>query len=306
MAYDSETTTDQVLEGHDLSGKTVFVTGAASGLGEETVRALASKGAAVVMAGRDQAKLEDAKKRVLEKVPEAKLSFVLFDLGSLASIREGVAAYLEGEPALDVLINNAGVMACPEGKTADGFETQFGTNHLGHFLLTELLTPLLRKSAEMGRGPRVVIVSSLAHEHGKMHWDDLHFDKSYNSVTAYNQSKLANVLHARELAKRLSGTGINVYSLHPGVINTELARHLDSWYERATLAVARPFLKTPLQGAQTSIFCCVDESVAGDSGKYYSGCKEKRPAKAARNEADQQRLWELSERLVGLVKDEVK
>lgn len=190
-------------------------------------------------------------------------------------------------------------MMCPKSKTEDGFEMQFGVNHLGHFLLTNCLLDLLKKSAPS----RIVIVSSLAHERGRIHFDDINLDKDYNRERSYYQSKLANVLFCRELATRLQGTGVTVYSLHPGVIRTELARHLYptlALWKRIIFFLIMRLIKSPWDGAQTTIYCAVDESLANVSGLYYSDCAVKKPAQQALDDAAAKKLWDLSASMVGL------
>lgn len=148
---------------------------------------------------------------------------------------------------------------------------------------------------------RIVIVSALAYEYGAMNWEDLNWEKSYDRIKAYSQSKLANVLHAAELSRRVAADGVSVYALHPGTVATDLQRHVGgTWLGRAVVGAARPFLKTPRQGAQTALFCCLEEAIAGDSGRYYSDCREKRMSRRASSAEDQRRLWEVSERMVGL------
>merc|ERR1719322_175634 len=227
------------------------------------------------------------------------------DLTSLESVRTCAAKLVEDEDNIDILVNNAGVMMCPELRTAEGFEMQIGTNHLGHFLLTELLLPKLRKSAASGFNARIVIVSSLAHEQGEIRFDDLNWNTkgSYSAMRAYQQSKLANIMHGAALARRLENTGITVYSLHPGVINTELTRHFENSYPilfRILGPIYQNVIKTPFHGAQTTLYCCLDDKLSSQSGKYYSDCAEKRPIRPALVKEDQEKLWKISAELVGL------
>ena len=189
-------------------------------------------------------------------------------------------------------------MACPKMKTKDGFEMQFGTNHLGHFLLTNLLMPLIKKAAP---GARIVNVSSMAHMQGRMNFDDINYDNTpYDRFTAYAQSKLANILFTKELARKGEGSGVTCYALHPGVIATDLGRHLQDMnvVMRGIWRCFSPFIKTPESGANTTIYCAVEESIAEHNGRYYSDCREKRPSAQAENMEDAKKLWELSEGLV--------
>lgn len=286
-----------------LDGKVVVITGANTGIGKETAKDISKRGARVIVLCRNIDKANAAAEEISKETGNA-VEVEKLDLSSLKSVRECAQKILDKEEKIDILVNNAGVMACPKTLTEDGFEMQIGTNHFGHFLLTELLLPLVKKSKESGFHPRIVIVSSLAHENGQMNWDDINWEKSYDEWKAYSQSKLANVLHGVELAKRLENTGISVYSLHPGVIDTELGRHMqEKWYFRMIYPVMRVFIKTPLQGAQTQLYCCLEESIADHSGRYYSDCKEKQPSARARSEEDAKKLWEISEKLTGLKTD---
>ena len=186
---------------------------------------------------------------------------------------------------------------------------QFGTNHLGHFLFTNLMVPLLRKSADAGFHPRIIIVTSKGHERAQgMKWDDLMYEASYDPQEVYYQSKLANILHAKELALRLADTGINVYSLHPGVIATDLSRHLTegSAFLRCMKPVIHFMIKTPEQGAQTTLYCALDDKIERDSGKYYSDCAETEPSEFAQDMDAARRLWDESEKLVNPSEDQIQ
>ncbi|XP_025837100.1 retinol dehydrogenase 13 isoform X4 [Agrilus planipennis] len=250
---------------------------------------------------------EDIKKQCTGKTGLGEIVVEELDLSSLKSIKTCAEKVKNNEDRINILVNNAGVMMCPLTRTEDGFEMQFGTNHLGHFYLTLLLLPKIIKSAPA----RIVNVSSLAHNRGQMNFDDLNWEKrNYSAVGAYGQSKLANILFTKELARRLQEAGIQdvtVYSLHPGVIDTELGRHLDSTYVRGINFVWKYllswFMKTPLQGAQTSIYCAVDEKAEKQTGLYYSDCEAIEPTNAAKNMEDAKKLWEQSWKLVNLPED---
>ena len=208
-----------------LDGKTVIITGANTGIGKETAIDLARRGARVIIACRSAEKGEEAVVEVRAKSDNDKVVFRRLDLASLESVRRFASKVLEEEPTIDILINNAGVMACPYSKTEDGFEMQFGVNHLGHFLLTNLLLDRLKESP----AARIVNVSSMGHKLAKrINFDDLNSEKSYSSFVAYSQSKLANILFTRSLAKRLVGTSVIANCLHPGGVRTELVRHVTS------------------------------------------------------------------------------
>ncbi|KAJ7999357.1 hypothetical protein DPEC_G00193560 [Dallia pectoralis] len=284
-----------------LDGKTVLITGANTGIGKETAVDMARRGARVLLACRDHTRAEAAAVEVRRRSGNGNVVVKQLDLASLKSVRDLAKDIQETEIRLDILINNAGIMMCPKWKTADGFEMQLGVNHLGHFLLTNLLLDLLKRSSPS----RIINVSSLAHERGKIYFDDINLDKDYSPKKSYGQSKLANVLFSKELAARLKGSGVTVYSLHPGVIRTELVRHL--WPSMALWKrlVAQPFMmliKSPWEGAQTTIYCAVDEVEASNTGLYYSDCAPKEAAPQAQDEEAAKRLWDLSASMVGLSK----
>lgn len=202
--------------------------------------------------------------------------------------------FLQEEKRLDILINNAGVMAMPKSLTKDGFEMQLGVNHLGHFLLTNLLLDTLKASAPS----RIVVVSSLAHKFGAINKDDLNSEKSYNKYKAYSQSKLANVLFTRELARRLRGTGVTVNAVHPGVVKTELGRHLvKSYVRRAIEPIVYFAFKTPRSGSQTQLMVALDADLKTITGKYFADCQIKGEAKSGSKDDDELAgwLWKISE-----------
>lgn len=282
-----------------LDGKTVLITGANTGIGKETALDMAKRGARVILACRDMTRARIAADEIRQRSGNGNVVVKKVDLASLKSVRELARDVQENEGRLDILINNAGIMMCQKWKTEDGFEMQFGVNHLGHFLLTNCLLDLLKKSAPS----RIVTVSSLAHEKGHIHFDDINLDKEYRREVSYYQSKLANVLFSRELAARLKGTGVTVYSLHPGVIHTELGRYLFPTLPLWKRIIAIPCLmliKTPWEGAQTTIYCAVEESIANDSGLYYSDCAPKTVAPQALDDVAAKKLWDLSASMVGL------
>lgn len=272
-----------------LDGKTVVITGANTGIGKETAIDLAKRGARVIMACRDMEKGQAALKEVVENSANENVACMKLDLSDTKSIREFADNINKEEEKLNILLNNAGVMVCPYGKTTDGFEMQIGVNHMGHFLLTYLLLDLIKKSAPA----RIINVSSMAHLFGSINLEDINSEKSYDKKAAYGQSKLANVLFTRSLAKRLEGTGVTAYSLHPGVVQTDLWRHLNGPQQLVMKAVS-PFTKTSTQGAQTSIYCAVEPSLENESGGYYSDCAPAKCSAKAQDDDLAQRLWELS------------
>lgn len=312
----ADTTTDEVLDGLDLSGRRYVITGAASGLGEESTRALAAHGAEITMLARYPEKNAEAAERVRSAVPDARLELGTVDLASFASIRQFASGFLAEHDAIDVLMNNAGIMACPESKTADGFELQFGTNHLGHFLLTALLCPAVMA----GNEPRVVTLSSAGHATCDIDLDDINFEAGdYDPWNAYGRSKTANARFARGLARRFGGQGLQSYSVHPGGIMTALGRHLTEELmnqmmtrsrERAAASgqEASEFkFKSLGAGAATQVWASVAD-LAAHNGSYLADCQvgveSGNPNTTGfmsylLDDAGTDRLWTVSEKLVG-------
>ncbi len=307
-----ESTADDVLAGQDLSGKTALVTGGTSGIGWETARALAAAGAHVVITARDATKADEAIGNLRDAVPAGVFDFAVLELASLASVRDSAQESLARFTAINILINNAAVMTPPFGRTAEGFETQFGTNHIGHFVLTNLLVPALIAGAPS----RVVALSSSAHQLGDVLWDDNNFERDpYDRAKAYSQAKTANMLFADELDRRLSSHGIRAFGVHPGVINTNLHRHLTQEILaelRAAAAtggaqMAPQIRKTIAQGAATSVWAATAPELDGQGGLYLQDCGLAPPSTPeatgvkpyALDPAAAARLWEISERMVG-------
>jgi len=274
--FNAETTTDEVLQGIDLSGKRFLVTGVSAGLGVETTRTLLAHGASVVGTARDLAKAEGALDEARAAVQAgASLELVEVDLASLQSVRKGADAIKAMGGSFDALIANAGVMACPYGTTADGFETQFGTNHLGHFVLINRLVPLLTRPG------RIVLLSSAAHRRSDVNLDDPGFvTTEYDPWLAYGRSKTANVLFAVALDSRLKEQGIRATALHPGGIATELGRHLTPEAIASMRAMAAPSdssaprarFKTVPQGAATTVWAACVASPEETGGKFLEDC----------------------------------
>jgi len=299
-----ETTTDDVLAGVDLRGKIAIVTGASTGLGLETARALASTGAQVVLAGRDASRIEAAANTILEREPDAMLEQGVVDLTSLASVRAFAEWYGSSHDRLHLLINNAGVMYTPFEHTAEGFEMQFGTNHVGHFLLTCLLVPSLLADPPS----RVVNLSSGGHMGSDIVWDDVNFERrEYDKFAAYGQSKTANILFSLELDRRLGGRGVHAYAVHPGMIATELGRYMtkddfQALIDRAKSAPSGglPPYKTIEQGAATSVWAATAPELEDQGGTYLADAEvTDQHAPWARDPDSAARLWTLSEELVG-------
>ncbi|XP_042726062.1 retinol dehydrogenase 12-like [Lagopus leucura] len=277
-----------------LDGKVAVITGANTGIGKETARELARRGARVIVACRDIAKAEAAAREIRADTNNQEVIVKKLDLADTKSIREFANSFLAEEKELHILINNAGVMLCPYSKTADGFEMHLGVNHLGHFLLTFLLLERLKQSAPS----RIVNVSSLAHHGGRIRFHDLNGEKSYNRGLAYCHSKLANVLFTRELARRLQGTKVTANSLHPGSVHSELVRHsfVMSWLWR----IFSFFLKTPWEGAQTSVYCAVAEELESVTGQYFSDCQPAYVSPWGRDDETAKKLWNVSCELLGI------
>ncbi|KAK6299788.1 retinol dehydrogenase 12 isoform X1 [Coregonus clupeaformis] len=278
-----------------LDDKTVLITGANTGIGKETALDLAKRGARIIMACRDMEKAEGALKEVIEGSGSQNVVIKKLDLSDTKSIREFAETINKEETKLNILINNAGVMVCPHGKTADGFEMQIGVNHMGHFLLTHLLIDLIIRSTPA----RIINVSSMAHSWGTINLDDINSEKGYDKKKAYSQSKLANILFTRSLAKKLQGTGVTAYSLHPGVVQTDLWRHLNA-PQAAIMKMISPFTKTSVQGAQTTIYCAVAPELETESGGYYSDCAQANCSSSASDDDTAQKLWELSCQMLSL------
>ncbi len=287
----------------DQSGRTALITGSNTGIGWEAAAVLAGKGARVLLACRSPEKGAAALERIQRLHPDADLAFVALDLGSLESVRKA-AARIAGEAQIDLLINNAGIMMPPRQETTDGFESQFGVNHLGHFALTGLLLEKLRES----EGARVVSVSSGAHKAGRIQFDDIHAKKRYGRMERYGMSKLANLLFSHELQRRLGAAAHGTVALacHPGVSETELSRNFPAWMKLLT-PLFRPFSHPPPQGALPTLRAATDPEARG--GEYYGpgGLFEtsgppvrNEPSRASRDPETARRLWDLSIELTGV------
>jgi len=291
-------------------GRTVVITGANTGLGFETARVLAERGARLVLACRDLGRAKEAAARIVGGSSQAAatppdVQAVRLDLASLASVREAADEIGSAVGPVDLLINNAGVMMTPRGRTADGFELQFGINHLGHFALTGLLlAPMLGRE-----GSRVVTVSSNGHKSGRINFDDLHSQRRYRRMAAYYQSKLANLMFAYELQRRLAAARVRTQALaaHPGKARTELTRYLPGWARFEDMVVEQPLGQSAAMGALATLRAATDPAAQG--GEYYGPGRRGElrgyprlvdPSERARDVDAQERLWRESERLTGV------
>ncbi len=288
----------------DQSGRVFFVTGANSGLGYQTAKLLAGRGARVLLGCRSVEKAEAAIADIHAVYPEADMRFIPLDLGDLKSIRSA-AKLVAKEPRLDVLVNNAGIMMPPREETADGFESQFGVNHLGTFALSGLL---LEKLAE-GQAPRVVITASMAHRNGRIDFDDINAEESYSRWGRYAMSKLANLLHMYELDRRLraADSPIKAVACHPGVADTELAKNFPGFMVSLFKPVSSLFMNSAAQGAWTTLAAAAGNDVEGGeyfgpgrNGEWTGPAREVQPRPKAKRIEPAKRLWDISEEMTGV------
>jgi NAD(P)-dependent dehydrogenase (short-subunit alcohol dehydrogenase family) len=295
-------TTDDVLQGINLSGKVVLITGGTTGLGKESARALGAAGATVIITARSEEKGSAAVAQLTELVPTGVFSFEAMELGSLDSVRSFTDRFLASHDRLDVLLANAGIMAVPYGKTDDGFELQFGTNHLGHFVLINRLLPLLKASAPS----RIVNLSSAGHFASGIIWDDPNFETNeYSKMDAYGQSKTANILFTVELERRYGDAGVHAWAVHPGMVMTDLARSFtkDDFGDLASRAkksgMKMPALVNVDVGASTQVWACASAEALEKPGSYLADRAFAEPSDYANDPELAKRLWVLSEQLVG-------
>jgi retinol dehydrogenase-14 len=286
--------TDEMSTG-PMAGRTVLVTGGTTGIGRATAIGLASMGAQLAIVGRDRRRTEDAAREIRAAGSGPVREFVA-DLSAQSEVRRLADEVLSRCPRIDVLINNVGGFWNTRHVTADGLERTFALNHLAPFLLTNLLLDRLRQSTPS----RVVTVSSNAHAMGRIDFDDLQGERSYSGSRAYNQSKLANVLFSYELAKRLRGSGVTANALHPGVVRTSFGAEDPAGIQRLFVPLIAPFMKTPAQGAATSIHLASAPELEQVTGRFFTNRKPTRSVEHSYDEAAQSRLWQVSAELVGL------
>jgi NAD(P)-dependent dehydrogenase (short-subunit alcohol dehydrogenase family) len=283
-----------------MQGKIVLITGGNTGIGKATAIGLGKRGARVVFTARDPGKGEAAAHEIRAETG-AEVTSMLLDLGSFASIEAFAADFRERFAELHVLVNNAGLILTERAETAEGFEATLGVNHLGHFLLTELVLDRLRASAPA----RIVVVSSAAHYRSRgLDFEDLGARRRYGSYRVYADSKLANLYFVSELARRLRGTGVTVNAVHPGVVASDFAADGDTqgllrWFYR----VAKPLLRTPEEGAETTLYVATAPELGEVTGEYFANCRRARPSRVARDDQAARRLWQVSADLVAAARD---
>jgi NAD(P)-dependent dehydrogenase (short-subunit alcohol dehydrogenase family) len=283
----------------DMTGKTILITGANQGIGKASAMALGKMGARLVLVCRNETKAREAIVDI-EKAGAKNVELIVGNLGSQADVRRIAAEFVSSHDVLDVLMNNAGLLVPSRRTTVDGIEETLAINHLAPFLLTSLLLDVLKKTPRA----RIVNVSSRAHRGARMHWDDLQLTRGYSANKAYGQSKLCNILFTRELAKRLESTGVTANSLHPGVIASGFG-HTYGGAISVVLKVVKPFLGTPEEGAKTQVWLASSPDVEGITGKYFEKCAEAKPSRRALEDGAPARLWEISEKRVGIAKPSV-
>ena len=283
----------------EMTGKVCLVTGASSGIGFETAKGLAERGATVVTVSRASGDGAQKAEQIRRVTGNNAVTFMPADLSSLQDIRRVAYDFKAQYDRLDVLVNNAGLFITERKTTQDGFELTFALNHLAYFLLTNLLLERLLASAPA----RIVNLSSGAEQMGKMHFDDPMLTNDYSGWKAYSQSKLANLLFTYELAKRLAGTGVTVNALHPGAVATGFGQGNEGFISKA-FGLFRPFMRSPEKGAETAVFLAASHAVDGVTGKYFKDKEPINASKASHDAAAQARLWRLSEELTGLTDEE--
>ncbi|XP_030551664.1 short-chain dehydrogenase TIC 32, chloroplastic-like [Rhodamnia argentea] len=296
--YSARSTAEEVTQGIDGTGFTAIVTGASGGIGVETTRVLALHGVHVIMAVRNVDAGRSVKEAILKELPSAKIDVMELDLSSMASVRKFALDYQSSALPLNLLINNAGIMACPFALSQDNIELQFATNHIGHFLLTNLLLDTMKKTAQESHAEgRIVNLSSGGHRftyREGIRFDKINNESEYNTIQAYGQSKLANILHASELARRLKEEGVQITanSLHPGAIATNLARHHSILNVLSNLG--KFFLKNVAQGAATTCYVALHPQVKGVSGEYFMDCNKAKASSLAEDAELGKKLWDFS------------
>lgn len=283
-----------------MQNKVVIVTGATNGIGEFTAKALATKGATVVLVSRNQARLNTSIEKIKSATGNENISGIQADLSVMAQVRQAAETFLAQYSRLDVLVNNAGAIFENRQESADNYEMTLALNHLNYFLLTHDLLPILQQTANTYGEARILNVSSGAHYRGKIDFQDFQAMHDYNSFRRYSETKLMNILFTYALAKRLQGTGVSVNTLHPGFVDTGFGNNM-SFIWRNIIKVMKSFMaKTPQDGAETSIYLASSPEVRGITGKYWDDKKQKRSSSRSYDEASQEKLWQRSTELTGI------
>lgn len=284
----------------DLTSKIILITGANRGIGFFTAKELAKMGGTIILACRDIQKAEEAKKSIIVETNNFKIDAMFLDVSDMSSVRVFASNFIAKYQKLDILINNAGLLTAERKCTKEGFEEMIATNHLGHFLLTNLLLNTLKAS----RPSRIIIVSSITHFYGRLNLEDINSEKNFFNHFAYGGSKLANILFANELASRLEGTGVKICSLHPGVIRSGFISNLTrrSFVLKVLLKIFHAFWwffsKNERQGCQTTLYCALIKNEELENGKFYADCKVRGTRSIANDKEMMKKLWEISEKLV--------
>jgi NAD(P)-dependent dehydrogenase (short-subunit alcohol dehydrogenase family) len=278
-----------------MKDKVVVITGATSGIGEVAADRLAQKGARIVFVARDRHKGEEMRKHLRAVAGHTDHTVHYADLSKLADQRRVAKEIADSEPQIDVLINNAGALFSSRHVTEDGLEQTFALNHMSYFTVTNILLDRIRATP----GARIVSTASEGHRAAKINFDDLQSEKSFSGIMVYGRSKLMNILFTRELSKRLAGTGVTANCLHPGVVGTRFGAESGGLLQFG-INLIRSFMLSPEQGAQTIIYLASSPDVEGKTGFYWDKCKISAPTKAAQNDADAKRLWDISAKIAGV------
>lgn len=283
-----------------MAGKYVLITGGTSGIGEITAQQLAQMGASVIITGRDGSRCQKTIAKIKHHVPDACIDYLLVDLSNLAQVRNLSKQFEDKYSQLDILINNAGAIYLRRHVSVDGYELTFATNHLGHFLLTHRLLPLLKSAAVNNRGAHIINVSSNAHKGAEIKFDDLQSERNYQAMRVYGMSKLANILFTFELDRRIKGYNVRVNALHPGLIRTNIGVNHNPLAKIIYRLFVYPFAMPTEEGARTSVYLASSSDSIDISGEYFVGCKPVQADPVAYDLAVAERLWNVSSDLVKL------
>lgn len=283
-------------ENWEIKGKNVMITGANSGIGKETAVELAKLGAKIIMVCRNEQRGKDAKQEIIERANSNEVELMIADLADQNSIRKFAHDFKQKYDKLNVLINNAGLILRERVLTSEGYEMTLAINHLGPFLLTNLLLDIIIVSAPS----RIISVSSAAHKFSNLDLDNVNLENKFSSFRAYGNSKLANILFSQELARKLKGKGVTVNSLHPGGVKSNFAMDTYSKIGKSLYSIPRIFMISPQKGARTSVYLASSPDVANITGKYFSKSKIAKTSKVSQDEVLQKKFWNLSLKMVGL------